>query len=141
MEIKVGLTAEITHVVTEGETAAAYGSGFVPVLSTPHLIALMEGAAQAVIEPYLGEGQTAVGTRVDMRHLAATPVGMQVRVRAELLAVDGRRLRFHVEAWDEVEKVGDAEHERFIIDQARFMARVTEKAGQVRDGEGGQAAR
>jgi fluoroacetyl-CoA thioesterase len=132
MDIEIGLTEEITHVVAEEDTAATYGSGLVPVLSTPHLIALMEAASQAAIAPYLEEGETAVGTRVDMRHLAATPVGMQVRVRAELLEVDRRRLRFHVEAWDEVEKVGEAEHERFIIDQARFMARVTEKAGKVK---------
>jgi fluoroacetyl-CoA thioesterase len=102
----------------------------VPVLSTPHLIALMEGAAQAAIAPHLEAGQTAVGTVVEMKHLAATPVGMQVRVRAEVVAVDGRRLRFRVEAWDAVEKVGEAEHERFVIDQDRFMKRVAEKAGR-----------
>ncbi len=128
--IEPGLSAEIDHVVGAGDTAAAYGSGLVPVLSTPHLIALMEGAAQAAIAPYLDEGQTAVGTLVEMRHLAATPVGMQVRVRAELTAVDGKRLRFHVEAWDGVEKVGEAEHERYVIDQARFMRRVADKARQ-----------
>jgi fluoroacetyl-CoA thioesterase len=127
MSLKPGLKGEISRVVTDSDTAAAYGSGLVPVLSTPHLIALMERAAQSVVEPYLDDGQTAVGTRVDMRHLAATPVGMQVRVQAELLEVDGRRLRFHVEAWDELERVGEAEHERFIIDRARFLKRVAEK--------------
>jgi fluoroacetyl-CoA thioesterase len=134
MTIEPGLVGELTHTVTESDTAAAYGSGLVPVLSTPHLIALMEGAAQAAIKPWLDEGSTAVGTRVDMRHLAATPVGMQVRIRAELLEVDRRRLRFRVEAWDEVEKVGEADHERFIIDRARFLARVEEKAGTRTDG-------
>jgi fluoroacetyl-CoA thioesterase len=128
--IEPGLTAEIVHVVAPEDTAAAYGSGLVPVLSTPHLIALMEGAAQAAIAPHLEAGQTAVGTVVEMKHLAATPVGMQVRVRAEVVAVDGRRLRFRVEAWDAVEKVGEAEHERFVIDQDRFMKRVAEKAGR-----------
>ena len=128
--IEAGLTAEIEHVVGPEDTAAAYGSGLVPVLSTPHLIALMESAAQTAIVPTLEAGQTAVGTVVEMKHLAATPVGMRVRVRAELIAVDGRRLRFHIEAWDDVEKVGEAEHERFVVDQARFMKRVMEKAGQ-----------
>ena len=129
MAIEAGLVGEITHVVADADTAAAYGSGLVPVLSTPHLIALMEGASQSAIRPYLTEGQTAVGIRVDMKHLAATPVGMQVRVRAELVEVDGRRLSFRVEAWDEVEKVGEASHDRFIVDEARFMQRVAQKAG------------
>ena len=131
MPLEPGLKGEITRVVTDTDTAAAYGSGLVPVLSTPHLIALMESTAQSVVEPYLAEGQTAVGTRVDMQHLAATPVGMKVRVQAELVEVDGRRLRFHVEAWDEYERVGEAEHERFIVDRGRFLKRVAEKASQA----------
>jgi fluoroacetyl-CoA thioesterase len=127
MPLERGLQSEISRVIAESDTAAAYGSGLVPVLSTPHLIALMESASQSVIEPYLDAGQTAVGTHVDMRHLAATPVGMEVRVRAELVEVHGRRLRFHVEAWDEVERIGEAEHERFIIDRDRFLRRIEEK--------------
>ena len=135
MAIEPGLIGELTHTVLEADTAAAYGSGLVPVLSTPHLIALMESAAQAAIEPWLEEGNTAVGTRVDMRHLAATPVGMRVRIRAELLEVDRRRLRFRVEAWDEEEKVGEAEHERFIVDRSRFLAGVADKAGRGAHGD------
>ncbi len=133
MSLEPGLKAEISQVVAHSDTAAAYGSGLVPVLSTPHLIALMERASQSIVEPYLDDTQTAVGTHVDMRHLAATPVGMTVRVQAELIAVDGRRLRFHVEAWDEHERVGEAEHERFIIDRARFLKGVNEKSPS--DGE------
>lgn len=129
MGIAPGLVSEIVHVVAEEDTAAHYGSGLVPVLSTPHLIALMESAAQAVVAPHLDQEQTAVGTQIDMQHLAATPVGMEVRVRAELTAVAGRRLEFIVEAWDAVEKVGTARHQRFIIDTSRFMARVASKAG------------
>lgn len=131
MSLAVGLVAEITRVVAETDTAAAYGSGLVPVLSTPHLIALMEGTAQAVIVPYLDEGQTAVGTRVDMKHLAATPVGMEVRVRAELVEIDRRRLTFHIEAWDEAERIGEAEHDRFVIDTERFLRGIGEKAGKT----------
>ena len=129
MTLEPGLVAEITHRVAEADTAAAYGSGLVPVLSTPHLIALMEAVSQAAIEPHLARGESAVGIHVDMQHLAATPVGMEVRVRAELVEVNGRRLRFRVEAWDEVERVGEADHQRFVIDTARFMSRVAEKAG------------
>lgn len=127
MPLEPGLTAEIRHRVTETDTAAAYGSGLVPVLSTPHLIALMEHAAQQVIQPFLESTQTAVGTRVDMQHLAATPVGMEVTVRAELLAVERRRLRFNVEAWDEKERIGTCIHERFIVDREHFMQRVAQK--------------
>ncbi|MBN1247640.1 MAG: thioesterase family protein [Anaerolineae bacterium] len=129
MGIEPGLVSEIEHIVAEEETAASYGSGLVPVLSTPHLIALMESASQAAIAPYLAEDETAVGTHVDMKHLAATPVGMKVRVWSQLVAVDGRRLTFKIEAWDEVEKVGEADHQRFVIDTARFMDRIAAKAG------------
>lgn len=127
MSLEPGLTAEIRHLVAETDTAAAYGSGLVPVLSTPHLIALMENAAQRVIQPFLEPTQTAVGTLIEMQHLAATPVGMEVTVRAELLAVDRRRLRFSVEAWDEQERIGTCIHERAIIDRQRFMQRVEQK--------------
>ena len=134
MTLEPGLVAEVTHVVTETDTAATYGSGLVPVLSTPHLIALMEAVSQAAIEPHLAQGESAVGIHVDMKHLAATPVGMEVRVRSELVEVEGRRLSFHVEAWDEVERVGEADHQRFVIDTARFMSGVAEKAGGKTDG-------
>ena len=124
MAIKPGLTNEITHVVAEEDTAAIYGSGLAPVLSTPFLIALMEKAAQTSLTPHLTPEQSSVGVRVDMRHLAATPVGMRVRVRSKVIAVAPPRVRFRVEAWDAVDKIGEGEHERFIIDSARFMARV-----------------
>jgi fluoroacetyl-CoA thioesterase len=140
MGIAPGLVSEIVHVVATEDTAAHYGSGLVPVLSTPHLIALMESAAQAVVAPYLGEEQTAVGTQIDMQHLAATPVGMEVRVRAELTAVTGRRLEFTVDAWDAVEKIGTARHQRFIIDTRRFMARVASKTGTDSPREGADAS-
>lgn len=131
MSLEPGLVSEITLVVTDEHTAARYGSGLVPVFSTPHLVALLENAAKTLVEPYLAAGQSTVGTVVNVRHLAATPVGMTVRARAELLAVDGRRLRFRVEAWDEQEKIGEGEHERFIITWDRFMARVAEKQALV----------
>jgi predicted thioesterase len=127
MTLEVGMSAEIRHVVQEEDTAAHYGSGLVPVLSTPHLVALMENAAHALCLPHLREGESVVGTRIDLRHLAATPVGMEVRVRAELVEIDGPRLRFHIEAWDEVERIGVCEHERFILDEARFMRRMEKK--------------
>ena len=128
MTLEPGLIGEITHVVTDEDTAATYASGLVPTLSTPHLVAFMENAARAAVQDHVKEGQSTVGTRVDMRHSAPTPVGMDVRVRAELLEVDRRRLRFRIEAWDAVEKIGECDHERFVIDWERFMKRIEEKA-------------
>ncbi len=127
MPLEPGLIGELDMVVGEEHTAARYGSGLAPVFSTPHLVALLEGSAKSAVEPYLEPGQSTVGTLVNIKHLAATPIGMTVRARAELLQIDGRRLRFRVEAWDEREKIGEGEHERFIINMDRFMARVTEK--------------
>lgn len=127
MALKPGLIGEVTHIVTDEDTAATYASGLVPTLSTPHLVALMENAARAAVQDHLEEGQSSVGTRVEMQHLAPTPVGMEVRVRAELIEVDRRRLRFRVEAWDAVEKIGECDHERFAIDWERFIKRVEEK--------------
>ena len=127
VEFTPGLTGEVKHLVTEADTAARWGSGLVPVFSTPALVGLMESAAVKALEGHLQPGQTSVGSRIDMRHLAATPVGMKVRARAELTAVEGRKLTFKVQAWDEVELIGEADHERFVIDEARFFARVEKK--------------
>jgi len=129
MSIEPGLTNEITHIVAESDTATVFGSGLAPVLSTPFLVALMENAAQTMLTPYLEPGQSSVGTGIEMRHLAATPVGMSVRVCAEVTEVALPRVCFRVEAWDDVEKIGEGKHERFVIDCERFMARVTRKRG------------
>ncbi len=128
--LQVGLQGERRRTVTEADTAARHGSGLAPVFSTPALVALMEGAAVAALEGQLPAGQTSLGVRIDVRHLAATPVGMEVRARAVLEEVDGRRLVFRVEAWDAVEKIGEARHERFLVDEARFLQKVAAKAGE-----------
>ena len=122
-----GLTAELTTQVDASNLASSVGSGGLEVFSTPSLIALMENAARSAVEPLLPPGQTTVGVRVDVSHLAATPVGAQVRARAELLEVDGRRLVFKVEAFDHHEKVGEGTHERMVVDPARLLARAQSK--------------
>lgn len=122
-----GLSAELSITVSEADTAAKWGSGLVPVYSTPALVGLMEAAAVKALEGQLEAGKTTVGGHIDVRHLAATPVGMAVRARAELTAVEGRKLTFQVEAWDEVEKIGEALHERFLIDTDKFVAKVQSK--------------
>ena len=126
-ELQPGLSAEHEVTVTEADTAARWGSGLVPVFGTPALVGLMENAAVRALNGHLPPGQTTVGGRIDVRHLAPTPVGMRVRARAELVAVESRRLTFHLQAWDEVEPVGEATHERFIIDEQKFVARAKAK--------------
>lgn len=131
MPLEPGLINEITLTVQESDTArSSAGESLPPVLSTPRLIGFMERTAHQSVLPYLQPGQTTVGTLVNIRHLAATPVGMPVRFRSELLQVDGRRLVFKVEAFDELEKVGEGEHERFIIDVSRFEERLKKKQEQ-----------
>ena len=126
-ELTPGLNAELTLTVTEADTAAQWGSGLVPVFSTPALVGIMEAAAVKALEGHLPEGQTTVGGHIDVRHLAATPVGMQVRAQAELKSIDGRKLTFQIEARDEIEKIGEALHERFVIDKEKFVARAKAK--------------
>lgn len=128
MTLQPGLTFEYTITVEESETARASGGKTLPpVFSTPRLVGRLEQAAHRAILPHLAERQTSVGTLVNIRHMGATPIGMQIRFRAELLQVDNRRLLFKVEAWDEVEKIAEGEHERFIIDIARFEERLQKK--------------
>jgi len=123
-----GLVGELDTVVTEEDTAERWGSGVVPVLATPCLVALMERVAVQALVGCLPAGKTSVGGRIDVHHLAATPVGLRVRVRAQLVAVSGRRLTFQVEAWDEVEQIGEATHERFLVDEEPFVRRALAKA-------------
>jgi predicted thioesterase len=129
-DLQNGLSAEISMTVTESDTAAKWGSGLVPVFGTPALVGLMEAAAVKALEGHLREAHTTVGGRIDVHHLAATPVGMDVHARAELVASEGRKLTFKIEAWDELEKVGEALHERFVVDKEKFIARAQAKKPQ-----------
>ena len=130
-ELAPGLSGELERVVTEADTADRLGSGSLPVFGTPALVGLMEGAAVQALAGHLPPGQTSVGGRIDVRHLAPTPVGMRVRARAELLEVEGRRLVFHIEAWDEVEQIGEATHERFVVHEEPFAAQAKSKGKSV----------
>ncbi len=128
MDIEPGATAEFGYTVTEDKTAHAMGNAGVHVFATPFVVGLLEQAAGAVIHPHLPAGAGTVGTLVEMKHLAATPVGMKVRAKATLLETDGRRFLFSVEAWDEKEKIAEGRHERFIVpDMAKFLGRAMKK--------------
>ena len=130
-ELKPGLKGEAELVVGEEHTALRVGSGRVRVLATPLMIALMETAAVATVEDALAPGQQSVGTHVDIRHLAATPVGMTVRAMAELVKVDGRTLTFRLAAVDEKEPIGEGTHVRALVDAERFDARMQAKLDQA----------
>ena len=125
--LESGLYAEIEIIVDEVKTAVHLESGSLAVFATPALVALMENAAVRALEGHLPSGQTTVGGQIEVRHLAATPVGMKVRARAELVEVSGRKLSFRIQAWDEFEQIGVADHIRFIIEPDTFMEQVSHK--------------
>jgi len=129
-DLVVGARGEVTLVVTNEQTAEAVGSGLVPVFATPQLIALLEIAAVRALEGRLEAGETSVGTRLEVSHLAATPVGMKVRGEAVLEQIQGRMLTFSVAAWDEREKIGEGRHVRAVVSEERFLARVRAKMSQ-----------
>lgn len=122
--LKLGITYESKQIVEEKNTAAAYGSGSIFVFATPAMIGLMENAALKCADEYLPEGFSTVGTELNVKHIAATPMGMEAKAVAELIEIDGRRLVFRVEAFDEDKKIGTGTHERFIIDVEKFMSKL-----------------
>ncbi len=127
MELKIGLVCEISEEVTLNNTASALGSGGIDVYATPAMIALMEKAAMNAVQPAIEEGLSTVGTMVNIKHMAATPVGMTVTAKAELIEVSEKRLLFNVEAFDGKDKIGEGTHERFIISVEKFISRVNSK--------------
>src|SRR5690349_13348438 len=130
MDLKPGATNELTWTVTPDKTADAMGNRGVKVFATPWLIGMLEDVCGAMIKPTLPPGGTTVGTMVEMRHLAATPVGMTARAKATLLETDGRRFLFSVEAWDEKDKIAEGRHERFVIQSLEKFLERTMKKGQ-----------
>ena len=122
-----GLEAQKNDTVTEKNTAAAIGSGGLAVYATPAMVALMESAALSAVEARLPAGWSTVGTELNIKHLSATPLGMEVYARAELLGIDGRALNFKVEAFDKAGKIGEGTHKRFIIENEKFMTKTANK--------------
>jgi fluoroacetyl-CoA thioesterase len=129
MPLEIGMRGEVSLVVGESDTAMAFGAGGVRVLGTPVMIGLLENAAWRLVQPELNEGETTVGTLVNVRHLAATPVGDTVLASAELVEIDGRRLVFHVAARDSRQLIGEGTHERTRILLDRFLARLYGEQG------------
>ena len=129
MEIPVGAKGRAEMTVTPDKTAAAIGSGSVEVFATPWMIAMMELSACNALTPYYDEGQSSVGTKLNVSHDAATPVGMQVCAEAEVIEVDRRRIVLKVTAWDGQGVIGQGTHERFLINAEKFLAKTEAKKG------------
>lgn len=125
--LEKGIQGKQELIVGSNDTARVYGSGSLEVFGTPAMIALMEKTCLKSVEPYLQEGEGTVGTMLNVKHTAATPVGMKVTVESRLVEVDRRRLLFEVLAYDECGPIGEGTHERFVIQSDKFQAKANDK--------------
>jgi len=123
-----GMTHELKVKTRPEDSAQKFYPHLPDVFATPFLAGLMERVSAELINMHLQPGEQSVGISMDLKHTAATPLGMEIRVKTEVTAVEGRKLTFRLEAFDEVEKIGEATHERFVIQAEKFNARVAEKA-------------
>lgn len=127
MEITVGMKGQATTIVERSDTALEVGSGSLLVYATPCMVALMEGAACDALNEALPETKTTVGTELSIKHISATPVGLEVRAEAEVTAVDGNTITFSVTAFDEAGKIGEGIHKRVVINTQRFLDKAYDK--------------
>ena len=127
MSVSVGMRGRCEAVVDEKLTAQAAGSGTLPVFATPWMCALMEKAAWTAVAPALSPGESTVGTKLNISHLSATPVGLKVWAESEVTLVDGKRIEFSVSAYDEKGLIGSGTHERFVVTDQRFLAKAAAK--------------
>ena len=125
--MEIGIKGKIAIKVTDDNTAAALGSGTLRVFSTPAMIALMEKTAWESVAPYLAEGESTVGISLNVKHLAATPVGDTVTCESELVEIDRRRLVFNLKVTDSTDVIGEGTHERFIVSNEKFIAKAEAK--------------
>ncbi len=127
MDITVGMKAEVSTLVEREDTAKEVGSGSLLVYATPCMVALMEGAACEAIEAAMDDTKTTVGTELNIQHICATPVGLEVRAEAEVTAVDGKVITFEVRAFDEAGEIGHGTHKRVIVPTQKFLDRAYNK--------------
>ena len=127
-DIEIGIEGRAEMVVGTNDTAPRVGTGRIAVLATPVMINLMEEAALAAIEHLLPEGRQSLGTRIDVSHIAATPIGMKVVATAKVLEMDGRKVMLKISAHDEVDLIGEGRHDRVVVTVANFQNRINEKA-------------
>lgn len=127
LNLEIGITGSRAQGVETSQTAASVGSGMAQVFATPMMVALVEKTCYELVQPLLSAGESSVGTRMEIDHVAPTPVGMEVRCQCRLDAIDGRRLRFSFTVCDEAEPIGRGIHERFIINAERFQNKADNK--------------
>ncbi len=127
LNLTTGMKGTMETIVTDDKTARHLGSGGLKTYATPAMVSLMEGAAVATIDPHLPAGYASVGVELNIKHLASTPLGKNVRAEAEVIEIDRRRVVFSVTAWDEHEKIGEGTHARFVIDVDKFQQRLQDK--------------
>ena len=127
MELTVGMKGEVSTLVERADTAYEVGSGSLLVYATPCMVALMEGAACEAIAEALGENQTTVGTALNIEHVSATPVGLDVRAEATVTAVEGKVITFEVKAFDEAGEIGRGTHKRVVINSQKFLEKTYSK--------------
>ena len=127
MEITVGMKGEVATLVEREDTAKEVGSGSLLVYATPCMVALMEGAACEAIQEALSDNQTTVGTELNIQHISATPVGLEVRAEAEVTAVEGKVITFQVKAFDEAGEIGNGIHKRVIVNTQKFLEKAYDK--------------
>ena len=131
--LKPGLIGQAIINVTEENTAIKFGSGSVKVFATPAMVGLMEKAAINAVDNLLPDGFATVGTHIDVRHLSATPLGMIIIAKAELIEINGKKLKFKIEAFDEIEKIGEGIHSRYIIKLEDFLERTNKKLEKIEE--------
>jgi fluoroacetyl-CoA thioesterase len=131
---QAGMSHELKIKTQPEHSARCFYPNLPDVFATPFLGGLMEQVSAELVDKHLNPGEQSVGVSMNLKHLAATPLGMEIRVKTEIVAVEGRKLTFQLEAFDEVEKIGEATHERFIIVADKFNARVAEKASKAAAG-------
>lgn len=129
--MEIGLKASYEIEVTKERSAKEMKSGSLEVYATPSMVALMEFVSCECIKDALEEGQTSVGTALNIKHVSATPIGMKVRCESELIAIDGRALTFSVKAYDEAGLIGEGEHQRFIVDSDKFTKKTYGKLDSI----------
>ena len=127
MSIEIGLKGRAEETVRQENTAQAACSGALPVYGTPFMCALMEKAAWTSIAPFLADGESTVGTKMEISHLSASPIGIKVWAESEVTQVDGRRIELKVAAYDEKGLIGEGTHQRFIVANERFLAKAARK--------------
>ena len=127
MNVEIGTKGSFKTIVDGSNTAKTMGSGSLEVFATPSMVAIMEKASTLALEPFLDDGSTTVGTAMDITHVSATPIGMEVHATAEVVEVNGREIKFNVQAFDECGLIGEGTHKRFIVYAEKFQDKTNSK--------------